>query len=143
MRAISKEVKEKQGTYEPSKEGEDAVEYTQYEINPMAPREFPPHIQKLWSDRCQDLKNAGYLMKAFMAPLKSYCFAVMAADEAQKALIVDGFIDSEGRVSRWVSVLETANKAIVLYGSKFGFTPLDLQKIPAIKKEDKSLTLLK
>lgn len=151
MRQISKEIKEIQGTYEPSREPEEPVEFDKYEINPVAPKEWPPNIQKLWMDRCNDLKRSGYLVKAFMPHLKRYCFAVLQAEEAEKQLISNGFVNIEigtkGQeyevVSKWVTVLDNANKAIDRIGSKFGFTPLDVQKIPAVKKEESPMSLLK
>lgn len=151
MRAKTQDEKEKQGTFEPSREGEDPVEYDKYEISPIAPREWPPNIQKLWLDRCNDLKKAGYLVKAFIAPLRRYCFAVMQAEKAEQMLLTEGFVTLEigtkGQtyevVSKWVMVLDNANKTIDRFGAKFGFTPLDVQKIPIIRKEVNGASLLK
>jgi P27 family predicted phage terminase small subunit len=152
MRPISKEQKELQGTYEPSKEGVDSVELEKYEINPPAPKNWPPEIQKLWSDRCQDLKNTGYLVKAFIPLLRRYCFAILQAQEAEKHLLEEGFTTiergTEGQeyevMSKWINVLDNANKTIERIGAKFGFSPLDVQKIPAVqKKEGKEMSLLK
>lgn len=152
MRELSEEQKKLQGTYEASRESLDPVEYDEYERVPTAPDGWPPNIQKLWSDRCNDLKKAGYLVKAFMAPLKRYCFAVMQAEEAETHLLEEGFITLEtgtkGQtyevMNKWVVVLDNANKTIDKYGSKFGFTPLDVHKIPAVKKnEEKNMSLLK
>jgi P27 family predicted phage terminase small subunit len=152
MRAKTKDEKEMQGTYEPSKEGPDAVELEKYQINPVAPREWPPSIQKIWSDRCQDLKNTGYLAKAFIPLLRRYCFAILQAEEAEKNLLEEGFTvteyGTEGQaytvMSKWINVLDNANKTIERIGAKFGFSPLDVQKIPALeKKEGKEMSLLK
>ncbi len=141
-----------QGTYEASREREDAVEFDRYEINPVAPKNWPPQIQKIWSDRCQDLKNTGYLAKAFIPLLRRYCFAILQAEEAEKYLIEEGFTTietgTEGQqyevMSKWINVLDNANKTIERIGAKFGFSPLDVQKIPAIaKKEGKEMSLLK
>jgi P27 family predicted phage terminase small subunit len=152
MRAKTKEDKELQGTYEPSREGQEAVEFDRYAINPVAPKEWPPHIQKIWSDRCQDLKNTGYLAKAFIPLLRRYCFAILQAEEAETHLLRDGFVTyetgTEGQqyevVSKWVNVLDNANKTIERIGVKFGFSPLDVQKIPAVqKKEGVEMSLLK
>lgn len=143
MRAKTKEEKEMQGTYEPSREGEEAVRYNTYEINPVAPKEWPPNIQKLWMDRCSDLKQSGYLVKAFIAPLRRYCFAVYQAEEAEKHLMEEGFTSIEYGTkgqqyevpSKWLMVMDNATKIIDKFGSKFGFTPLDIQKIPKIEKD--------
>lgn len=152
MRPISKEQKEIQGTYEPSREGEPSVEFDRYEINPVAPKGWPPQIQKIWSDRCQDLKNTGYLAKAFIPLLRRYCFAILQAEEAEKHLLDEGFTviehGTEGQpyevMSKWINVLDNANKTIERIGAKFGFSPLDVQKIPAVqKKEGKELSLFK
>lgn len=152
MRPKTKEVKEIQGTYEPSKDGDAAVEFDRYQINPIAPREWPPQIQKIWSDRCQDLKNTGYLAKAFIPLLRRYCFAILQAEEAERHLLDEGFTvketGTEGQqyevMSKWINVLDNANKTVERIGAKFGFSPLDVQKIPAIvKKEGKEMSLLK
>jgi hypothetical protein len=55
---------------------------------------------------------------------------------------------TEGQVyevmSKWINVLDNANKTIERLGAKFGFSPLDVQKIPAVqKKEGKEMSLLK
>ena len=152
MRAKSKELKEMQGTYEPSREGVEAVELDKYQINPVAPKDWPPHIQKIWSDRCQDLKNTGYLAKAFIPLLRRYCFAILQAEKAEEQLLYEGFVTlergSEGQeyevMSKWINVLDNANKTIERLGAKFGFSPLDVQKIPIVaKKEGKEMSLLK
>ncbi len=132
-----------QGTFEPSKEPVDAVEYGVYERIPTAPANWPVEAQKIWMDRCQDLKQTGYLVKAMMAPLRRYCFAVYQAEAAETKLLEEGFTSIEtgthGQsyevISKWVMVLDNANKTIERLGGKFGFTPLDVHKIPAIKKE--------
>lgn len=151
MRELPKEVKEMQGTYEPSREGLEPVEFDGYERIPTAPAEWPPNIQKLWMDRCADLKKAGYLVKAFMPHLKRYCFAVLQAEEAERMLLDEGFVTEETGTnkqiykvpSKWLSVLDNANKVIDRIGAKFGFTPLDVQKIPVVKKEVNVESLLK
>lgn len=143
MRAKTKEEKEMQGTYEPSKEGLEPVEYEGYERIPRAPQDWPPAAQKIWMDRCADLKSAGYLAKAMMAPLRRYCFAVYMAETAEKMILEDGeygFITKK----QWFFVLSEANKTIDKFGAKFGFTPLDIQKVPVVKKEKSAeMSLLK
>jgi phage terminase small subunit len=152
MRKKTQETKELQGTFEPSKEFEN-VELTEWDglRLPAASPEWPPKIQALWNDRCRDLQQAGYLAKAFLTPLRRYCFAVMMAEEAENKLIDEGFVTIEygtkGQqyevTSKWVSVLSEANKTIDRIGARFGFTPLDIQKIPAVKKQEATMNLLK
>jgi phage terminase small subunit len=160
MRKLSKEEKELQGTYEPSKEGIEPVEYGVYERIPTAPTNWPPEAKKIWMDRCEDLKQSGYLVKAMMAPLRRYCFAVYQAEYAESQIMKmteDGYgpqftetrTTAEGNeyevLSKWIMVLDNANKVIEKFGAKFGFTPLDIQKIPVIEKksEAKTVSLLK
>jgi P27 family predicted phage terminase small subunit len=152
MRAKTKEEKEMQGTFEPSKEPLDPVQLNAYERSPTPPANWPPSIQKIWLDRCDDLKNTGYLAKAFIPLLRRYCFAVLQAEEAEKHLLDEGFTvteyGTEGQayevMSKWINVLDQANKTIERIGAKFGFSPLDVQKIPAVKKaEGKEMSLFK
>jgi phage terminase small subunit len=152
MRAKTKEEKELTGTYQACRDKEDAIELAKYDINPMSPKIWPLHIQKLWSDRCKDMKNTGYLARAFMPLLRRYCFAVYQAEEAEKHLLDEGFVTLEkgtmGQeyevVSKWVYVLDNATKTIERISSKLGFSPLDMQKIPAVqKKEGAEMSLLK
>lgn len=158
MRPKTQEEKEMQGTFEPSKEIE-SVELDNWDGQrmPAAPDGWPPSIQKIWNDRCKDLFKAGYLAKAFLPHLKRYCFAILQADEAEERLSSEGFMavvkikDNFGKVttmttekpSPWLAVLDQANKTIDKVGSKFGFTPLDIQKIPVVKKAQNDEGLLK
>ena len=151
MRAKTKEEKEIAGTYQACREGEDAIEFAKMAINPPAPKEWPESIQKMWSERCNDLKNTSYLSKAFLPMLRRFCFAVYQAELAEKKLMEEGFVTvefgSEGQqyevVSKWVVVLDNANKTIDKFGSKFGLSPMDSFKIPKLVKEQKTMTLLK
>jgi P27 family predicted phage terminase small subunit len=154
MRPKTQEEKEMQGTFEASKEPLEPVELAAWDADrmPAAPDGWPPNIQKIWNDRCKDLKNTGYLVKAFMPLLRRYCFAIKQAEEAEQKLLDEGFVTIEigtkGQqyevVSKWLDVLDNANKTIERIGAKFGFTPLDVQKIPAVKqKEGKEMSLLK
>lgn len=154
MRAKTKEEKEMQGTFEPSKEPLEAVELAEWDAErmPAAPDGWPPHIQKVWNDRCKDLKSTGYLIKAFIPLLRRYCFAILQAEKAESFLLNEGFVvierGTEGQeyevMSKWINVLDNANKTIERIGAKFGFSPLDVQKIPAVaKKEGKEMSLLK
>jgi P27 family predicted phage terminase small subunit len=147
MRAKSKELKEMQGTYEPSKETEslELTEWTGSRL-PVSSPEWPPKIQALWNRRCKDLQRVGHLSEAYLVGLRRYCFAVSMAENAEKMMASEGMVvteeGSQGNtyqiVSKWLTVLEKANKIIDSYNSKFGFTPADAAKIPAAKKEVKS-----
>jgi P27 family predicted phage terminase small subunit len=152
MRPISQEVKEQQGTFEPSKEGLEPIVYSEWDASrmPAAKAEWPPKIQAIWNGRCHDLNKVGYLTRAFLPLLERYCFAIMQAEQAEEALVAEGFVlvkvdvkgNTQSVISPWVSVLDNANKQIEKIGSKFGFTPLDVQKIPVVKKvegDEKSL----
>lgn len=152
MRELPKEEKELRGTYEPSKEGIEPIEYDSYERVPQPPEGWPPEAQTIFRDRCYDLKQAGYLMKVMMAPLRRYCFAIYQAQEAERHLLDEGFVTVEigtkGQEyevpSKWLMVLDNANKTIEKLGAKFGFSPLDVQKIPAVKKKEATeMSLLK
>jgi P27 family predicted phage terminase small subunit len=151
MRAISQEVKEQQGTFEPSKEPLDPIQLQQYERNPASPEGWPPRIQKVWNDLCTDLKKAGYLARVFIPGLRVYCFALLQRDEAEHKLLEEGFVITKTTItsttdvpSPWLSVLDQANKTIERFGAKYGLTPLDVQKIPAVKREEgKEMSLLK
>lgn len=141
-----------QGTFEPSKEF-DAVELDNWDGKrmPACPDGWPPSIQKIWNDRCHDLFKAGYLAKAFIPALRRYCFAILQAEEAEQMLLDEGFVTEEVGTqkqiykvpSKWLAVLDNANKVIDRFGAKFGFTPLDVQKIPVVKKEVNTESLLK
>ena len=143
MRPISKEQKEMQGTDEPSKDVE-SVRFEEWDGQrmPSCPAGWPYPLQSFWNDRCHDLKNAGYLAKGVLEPLRRYCWAVWMAREAEEHISDEGFITEEvgtkGQVYRvqnpWLNVLSEATKVIDKYGAKFGFSPLDVQKIPAVKK---------
>jgi len=74
------------------------------------------------------------------------------AEEAREKLDEEGFIENkmtaEGlpyeTISKWVSIREIAVKGMERIGARYGFTPLDVQKIPAVKKDDlKTMSLLK
>lgn len=142
MQKLSKEQKEIQGTYEPSKEAMQPVEYDEYERVPSAPSDWPPKAQKVFTDRCYDLKAAGYLKRAFIPELRRYCFAIYTAEVAERMILDDG---EEAFVAKgkWFHILESANKIINQFGPKFGFNPQGSSKIPKVVKEVKALSLLK
>jgi phage terminase small subunit len=146
MRPKTKEEKEMQGTFEPSKEGLEPIEFESYERNPAAPEGWPLHIQKHWGEVCTALKKAGYLYRVFIPGLRIYCFALLQRDEAEGHLLGmepgDGFVIQKMTTagmasvpSPWVAVLDQANKTIEKFGAKYGLTPLDVQKIPVIQKK--------
>ena len=146
MRKKTKEEKEMQGTFEPSKEPEtNDLVVSNYEIIPKAPKNWPPDAVRVWRHACLALKDAGYLAKVFIPGLRRYCFAVYQAQMAEKMLMADGgqgFMSteygSEGQsyevINKWLTVLDSANRTIERMGAKFGFSPLDALKIPKIKK---------
>jgi phage terminase small subunit len=153
MRQISKEVKEIQGTFEPSKEGFEpvALELWDGQRMPAADSKWPPNIQEIWNLRCKELFKAGYLAKSFLPRLKRYCFAIMAAEEAEENLFSGGFIEesigTKGQVYRsvspWFSIWEKAVKEMDAVSSRYGFSPLDIQKIPVIEKKQDKDSLIK
>jgi len=112
MRPKTKEEKEMQGTFEPSKEAPEPMYLSEWdgERLPASPGGWPTSIQSIWNDRCRDLKNTGYLTKAFLPLLRRYCFAILQAEKAESQLISEGFVTfergSEGQeyevVSKWV-----------------------------------------
>jgi phage terminase small subunit len=75
----------------------------------------------------------------------------MQAEKAEEMLESEGYTITKFNTtggsnevpSPWLSVLDQAVKTVDKFGSKFGFTPLDVQKIPAIVKEKESVSLLK
>lgn len=152
MRAKTQEEKELQGTFEPSREVE-ALELVEWDGQrmPACPKGWPEPMQNFWNDRCKDLKQAGYLAKPCIEPLRRYCYAVWMAREAEKSIDEQGCtieqVGTKGQVytvkNPMLDVLKDANKEIALWCSRFGFTPADTQKIPARVKESKGLTLLK
>lgn len=152
MRELPREVKEMQGTYEPSKEGATPVQYDQYERVPTPPDDYPPQVQKIWTERCYDLKNSGYLVKAFMPTLRAYCDWWSVYFGAYELIKTQGFVipeeGSQGQIKNVVNpafqVMDKAMKHIESINSKYGFTPLDIQKIPVVRKaEESSESLLK
>jgi P27 family predicted phage terminase small subunit len=146
MRQISRETKEIQGTYEPSRDGLEPVKYDQYERVPTPPDDYPPNVQKIWTERCYDLKQSGYLTKAFMPTLRAYCDWWAIYFDAYSMVKTNGFVipeeGSQGQIKNVVNpafqVMDKAMKHIESINSKFGFTPLDIQKIPVIRQVNES-----
>jgi phage terminase small subunit len=149
MRKIDIETKVIQGTYQPSRDNKP-VSMDRLERTPKPPPGYPPHLQKLWQDRCQDLKNHGYLSKAFMQNLKLMFDWVMVYEEARNALLLEGLtIEKEGSKKQMRLIrnpnLDTMNLAmtwITKISEKFGFTPVDFLKLPPVnieKQNTKSL----
>jgi P27 family predicted phage terminase small subunit len=150
MRQLPKEVKEIQGTYEASREGFNPVEYDQYERIPAPPKKWPPDVEKIWRERCYDLKNSGYLARAFVPTLEAYCdwwgiyFDAYNMVKTQGAIIAEE--GSQGQMKNVVNpafqVMDKAMKHIESINSKYGFTPLDIQKIPVIRKAEENVDSL-
>jgi phage terminase small subunit len=144
MQKLTKEQKELQGTYEPSKEGFEPVQYDEYERCPTVPEGLPFEAQGIWRDRCNDLKKAGHLKKANMDALRVYCFAHYTIQRCQK--LIDELSEEEfltTKAQKLYNRMNEASKVALNYGAKFGFSPLDSAKIPKIMKEEKTMTLLK
>jgi phage terminase small subunit len=149
MRKLDIETKLLQGTYQESKQAKP-VGIDNLERSPKPPSGYPPHLQKQWQDRCLDLKNHGYLSKAFIPHLKLYFDWIMIYEDARSALMAEGLtVQMEGSKKQMRVIrnpnLDTMNLAmawITKISEKFGFSPLDIQKIPPvniIKQDTNSL----
>ena len=149
----TKDLKVLQGTLRPSREIDETVEYEEWDGQrmPICPKGWPLEMQSFWNDRCHDLKNVGYLAKACIEPLRRYCWAVYQAREAERRLDEEGFLieqtGTKGQIytvkNPWLDILDQSVRVIERYGAKFGFTPLDVQKIPNNRKEVGKMSLLK
>lgn len=141
----TKEEKEMQGTYEPSKEVLEPVKFDSLDKIPNAPDRWTPGAQKMWRTLCGELQKNGYLSAAFLPAFKKYVFAVYLSDLAERKIIENGeeMVMSEAG-TYWMKVLNEQNKTIIQLGSKFGFTPYDAAKIPKIIQEPgQTMSLLK
>lgn len=152
MRELSKEEKEMQGTFEASRELE-SVRLEEWDglRMPSCPAGWPYPMQSFWNDRCHELKKTGYLAKAVIEGLRRYCFAVMQARDAEKSIMDDGYtieqIGTKGQIytvkNPMLDVLKDANKEIAFWTQRLGLSPLDVQKIPVVRKEINEQSLLK
>jgi phage terminase small subunit len=138
MRQLSKEEKEMQGTFEPSKEPVITVKFEEFAKCPDVPGHWPIEAQAIWRDVWGLLKGAGHLSKGFVLNVRALCWAAYRRQLAEERLIALP-LDTA-----WEKVLDTNTKTMERIGSKFGLTPADLYKVPAVKKDDgKTMTLLK
>jgi hypothetical protein len=137
MRQISKEQKEQQGTYEPSKEGFEAVSWDAYEKAPNVPDTWPLEAQIVWRDICAVLKSGGHLTKATVFTVRRLAWAFYRTLIAEERLLsLPGDKD-------WEKIMDTNTKTVERICAKYGFTPADLPKVPVMKKEQSTLSLLK
>lgn len=138
MRKLTKEQKEIQGTFEPSKEDLSPVSYESFEKVPNVPSAWPIDAQVIWRDLGNVLKVAGYMTKGTVFPMRRLAWAYYRTLEAEKVLIDDP------TNSTWEKIMDTNTKAVERLCTKFGLTPADLYRVPAIeKKEGKEMSLLK
>jgi phage terminase small subunit len=118
-----------QGTFEPSKEGLPPVSYENFEKVPNVPSDWPLEAQVVWRDIGNVLKNAGYMTKATVFPMRRLCWAyyrTLLAEEKLLAVEADPV---------WEKVMDTNTKTVERLCTKFGLTPADLYRVPAIRKE--------
>lgn len=138
MRPKTKEEKEMQGTFEPSREDLAPVSYEGFEKVPNVPSEWPLEAQVIWRDIGNVLKNAGYMTKATVIPMRRLCWAVYMTLVAEEKLL------KNPSDLTWQKIMDMNNKTVERYCAKFGLTPADLYRVPAIqKKEGKEMSLLK
>jgi phage terminase small subunit len=145
MRKLDIQTKILQGTYDPSKERE-SPSFDSLERSPKCPPHYPPHIQKMWQDRCTDLKQHGYLVKAFLPSLRLLCDWFIIYEEARASVIAGGLtLETEGSKKQMrviknpnIDTMHQAMSWIVKLSEKFGFSPLDILKIPPVHHKEKT-----
>jgi hypothetical protein len=138
MRPKTQEEKEMQGTFEPSKEDLSPISHELYDKAPNVPKEWPLDAQVIWRDVCQVLKAAGYLNKGITLALRELCWFAYRRELAESKLLetpTDMF---------WTKELHENSKGLERLLQKFGMTPADMYRVPAVKKaEGKEMSLLK
>jgi hypothetical protein len=138
MRQIPKEVKEMQGTFEASRDPLSPVSYEVFEKVPNVPSDWPLEAQTVWRDLGNVLKAAGYMTKATVLPMRRLAWAYYRTLEAEKKLI------EEPEDGKWEKIMDMNTKTVERLCAKFGLTPADLYRVPAIeKKEGKEMSLFK
>jgi phage terminase small subunit len=138
MRPLTKETKEMQGTLEPSREGFSPVTYEEFEKAPNVPGHWPLEAQSIWRDVWTLLKGSGHMSKGFVMAARALCWAAYRRQLAEERLIALP-LDTA-----WEKILDTNTKTMERLCAKFGLTPADLWKVPAVKKDDtKTMSLLK
>jgi phage terminase small subunit len=138
MRPKTKEEKEMQGTFEPSKPQIEGVEFELLERNPSCPDNWPEEAKTIWRDVCSFLKSVNHLSKAYVPVIEEYSWAVYRCQVAKEKLI------SKPDDNFWEKVLNTNTKRMERLTVKLGFSPLDSMKVPSKKKGgDSEMSLLK
>ncbi len=136
MRELSREDKEMRGTFEPSKEIEP-VNYDEV-ARFYAPEGWAESAKGIFLDICRILRPTGYLQNAMYISIRDLASNEHFRREAELALMLDP-TDKKALYR-----LDLHGKAVRVLCKSFGFTPLDVQKISVIKKDDsKTLSLLK
>ena len=137
MRPKSKELKELQGTYEPSKENQlESIVFSQV-VKFFSPRDWPHDAKVIFQDLCQTVRDGGHLTKAVYIGIRSLAFAEFNRRLAEKELV------EKPTDSAWLKALDQHTKAVERGLAKFGLYPADLYRVPAKKAETKTLSLLK
>lgn len=138
MRKLPTELKEAQGTFEPSKEDLAPVSYEAFEKVPNVPSDWPLEAQTVWRDLGNVLKAAGYMTKATVLPMRRLAWAYYRTLLAEEKLI------EEPEDGKWEKIMDMNTKTVERLCAKFGLTPADLYRVPALeKKEGKEMSLLK
>lgn len=138
MQRKHQEEKELQGTFEPSKEEFSPVLYEDFEKVPNVPSNWPIEAQAIWRDVGTLLKNAGWMTKAVVLPMRALCWAAYRRQLAEEKLLL--FPDS----LLWEKIMDSNTKTMERLCAKFGLTPADLYRVPKMKKDEGTvMSLLK
>jgi hypothetical protein len=129
MRALPQETKEMQGTFEASREGFDPVSYDAFEKAPNVPTEWPIEAQTIWRDVWAVMKSGNYMSKGFVMMVRALCWAVYRRQIAEEKLLKFP-ADKD-----WEKIMDTNTKTVERICTKFGFSPVDMYKVPVIKRD--------
>lgn len=130
MRKLPTELKEMQGTFEASREDLAPVSYEVFEKVPNVPSDWPLEAQTVWRDLGNVLKAAGYMTKATVLPMRRLAWAYYRTLLAERKLI------EEPEDGKWEKIMDMNTKTVERLCAKFGLTPADLYRVPAIQKKD-------
>lgn len=137
MRQISKDIKEMQGTLEPSREKEpEVVSFSQVEKF-ISPKEWPDDAKVIFQDFCGIVRDGGHLTKAVYEGLRDLAYAVYKRREAEQKLI------ENPTDMKWLKAYDQHSKGVERKLAKFGLYPADLYRVPKTKPEAKTFSLLK